>query len=81
MKQYYVLFIEGDVEPSLEGPFATSDERDERALNLKIEHGPEHGIFMLDIVSYGYMPALQVNSYSTAFFKEVWDRYEQEQKA
>ena len=65
---YYVLFVEGDVEPSLCGPYHNPKDRDEEAVRLKREHGDEHGIFMLDIDTIG-RPS--VDAYSGGFFQEA----------
>jgi len=65
---YYVLFVEGDIEPSLVGPFHNTDERDKAAVSLKREHGDENGIFMLDIDTIG-RPS--VDAYSGGFFEEA----------
>ncbi|MHB8698661.1 MAG: hypothetical protein ACYC9J_11650 [Sulfuricaulis sp.] len=46
---YYLVFVWSDVEPSLEGPFTTPDERVSRAREFRRENGDEHGIYWLDI--------------------------------
>lgn len=63
---YYVLFIYEDVEPQLYGPYDTTEDRDQKARELRVEEGEDHGIYMLDMDSG--LP--EVNSYSGAFFEE-----------
>ena len=45
---YYVLFIYGDVEPEMFGPFDTREDRNKYAQHLRYEHGDDHGIYPLD---------------------------------
>jgi len=70
---FYVLFVEGDIEPSLIGPFRNPEDRDNEAIRLKREHGDEHGIFMLDIDTIG-RPS--VDAYSGGFFEDALQRDE-----
>jgi hypothetical protein len=42
-KQYYVLFIRGDVEPEKYGPFPTEEKMDEEAKRLRKEEGEDEG--------------------------------------
>ena len=67
MKNLYVLFIWGDVEPKLFGPFESQDERDNKAKELREKEGDEHGIFMLEVSKDGKP---EVDCYSGAFFDE-----------
>lgn len=50
MKDFYILHIEGDVDPELKGPYNTHEERDKAAVELRRDD-PEgrNGIFRLDI--------------------------------
>lgn len=41
--QFYVLFIYGDVEPHLIGPFETVEERDVEARETRFQNGSEDG--------------------------------------
>lgn len=68
MKRHYLLFIEGDVEPRLIGPYGDSEARDRMAKAFRLRYGPAHGIFALDldIESMG----ISVWAYSTKFFWE-----------
>jgi len=62
----YLVFIWSDVEPELFGPFNSAEERNYRALQLRAEEGPDHGIFTLDIMNG--MP--EISSYPGHFFEE-----------
>jgi hypothetical protein len=64
---YYVVFIDGDVEPYLHGPFNTEKARDKAARKLRAEdrQDPKSGIYRLDCT-----PALRVEAYSGAFFED-----------
>ena len=66
--RHYLLFVHGDIEPETLGPFSTEDERDQKALSLRKEHGPDHGIFPAVVYEGG---ALIVGTYSNAFFEEA----------
>lgn len=48
MKKYYVLFIWGDVDPELIGPFKSEAERNAKAKQLKAKRGDDHGIFRME---------------------------------
>jgi len=65
MTQYYLIIVEGDIEPLLLGPYADEKARDESAQKYKKEHGDEDGIFWLDIPEGGYRPV--VGAYSRWF--------------
>jgi len=45
--RFYVLYVRGDVEPSLVGPFDSQAARDAKALELKYKEGDEHGLYKL----------------------------------
>jgi hypothetical protein len=64
---YYIIFIWGDVDPALMGPYKTEEERDRIAREIRKEEGEEHGIYQLD-VDKGTEVGLY--SYSGAFFEE-----------
>jgi hypothetical protein len=66
-QQYYVLFIEQDVEPTLFGPYGTEEERDDYALILRANDTDDlpSGIFPVEVDERG-RPS--VDSYSGAFF-------------
>lgn len=65
--KYYVLFVWGDVEPSLIGPFPSWQKRDTHAKALKEEHGDEHGIYALNVSTKGNP---RVDAYSGGFFRD-----------
>lgn len=64
-KGYYVLFIWGDIEPEVWGPYSTEERRDEKARALRKEHGEDHGIYGIDCASRP-----EVWSYSGGFFND-----------
>jgi hypothetical protein len=68
--KYYVLYIEGDVDPYLHGPFKTEDERDSVAKRLRAADRDDikSGIYPLDC-----SPGPHIGTYSAAFFKETED--------
>ena len=70
MPEYYVLFVWGDVEPALHGPFETAEARDAKALELRREDSDESGIYTLEVDDC-YAPS--VGTYSGAFFDTVDD--------
>ena len=64
-KQFYILFVWGDIEPQKYGPYEYEHERDNAAQQLRLDQGPDHGIFWLDIDSNGNV---ETGSWSGAFF-------------
>ena len=64
----YLVFVEGDIEPRLVGPFADGDERDRKARELRREHGRDHGIYMLDVDPRSGAPS--IDAYCGGFFME-----------
>ena len=64
----YLVFVEGDIDPSIIGPFADDDERDRKAHDLRREHGRDHGIFMLDVDPISGVPT--IDAYCGGFFHE-----------
>ncbi len=66
---YYVLHIWGDVEPQLHGPFDCEADRDSVAKSVRAadEDDIPGGIYPAEIDKHG---ALQVDTYSGAFFDE-----------
>jgi len=67
-KGIYLVFVEGDIEPRIVGPFADGDERDKKARELRQEHGRDHGIFMLDVEPVSGTP--NIDAYCGGFFME-----------
>jgi hypothetical protein len=64
----YLVFVEGDIDPRIVGPFADGDERDKKARELRREHGRDHGIFMLDVEPMSRVPS--IDAYCGGFFME-----------
>ena len=47
-KRHYILFIAGDVEPQIIGPFASELKRDQTIRTLRQKRGSQHGYFRLE---------------------------------
>lgn len=67
--KYYLLIVEGDIEPFLIGAFRTAAERDCRAFKEKRKRGDEDGIFMLNVPDRGHP---KVDAYSGGFMDGMW---------
>lgn len=63
----YLIFVWGDVEPQLKGPFKSRNERNNFAKKLRKKEGDEHSYFPLDI-NKDCKP--EVWAYSGAFFED-----------
>jgi hypothetical protein len=57
----YLLILWGDCEPEMRGPFATPDQRDTVAREIRHEYGTGHGLFRIDVGPGG--------SYEASVFK------------
>ena len=68
IKNRYLIFVWGDVEPEVWGPYPTDNKRDEIAREAHEQKGPEHGLYGADVLEDG---TLKVWSYSGAFFNEA----------
>lgn len=67
-KKYYVLQIEGGIEPTLSQPFPTEDERDQYAKEVHKTDDPEcDAVLWLDSSDED---DVTVGSYSGGFFRE-----------
>jgi len=66
MTTYWLIFVWGDLEPGLCGPYGTELERDNDAKLLRKREGDKHGYYPLDVTDG--IP--KVDSYSGAFFEE-----------
>ena len=66
-KKYYLLVVEGGVEPSVQGPYQTEDERDRAAKEIHREQEEDDGLFWADIDEGA---VLTVGSYTAGFFWE-----------
>lgn len=66
----YILFVEGDVEPNVLGPYKSEAERDNVAKGLRNLHGDQHGIYQLDVSDKG-IPTTA--TWSSGFFEGSGD--------
>lgn len=66
---HYLLFVWGDVQPELFGPFNSKEKRDSFALEKRIEEGDTHGYYQLAVENGKPM----INFYSGVFFEDVDD--------
>lgn len=69
-RTYYVVFVEGDVDPYLHGPFSSEEARDKKARQLRREDRQDlkSGIYRLDCT-----PVPKLDAYSGAFFEDESD--------
>jgi len=63
----WLLLTYNDIEPDIDGPFATIKIRDARARKLRKEYGDRTSIFMLDIDDRGQPSS---GAYSGGFFEK-----------
>ncbi|MBN1224399.1 MAG: hypothetical protein JXB23_14220 [Candidatus Aminicenantes bacterium] len=72
MTNHYLLIVWHDVEPEIQGPFKSAEERDKKALEIRFNEpdGDEAGIYPLDIRSEGIPDEVEVGAYSGGFFEE-----------
>jgi hypothetical protein len=66
-KKYYLLAVEGGVEPFVQGPYETEDERDHAAEQIHRGQEEDDGLFWADIDDAA---GLTVGSYAAGFFWE-----------
>ena len=66
-KNYYLLEVEGSVEPSVQGPYQTEDERDHAAKEIHRGQEDDESLFWADINEGA---ALTVGPYTAGFFWE-----------
>ena len=64
-RKYYLLEVEGGVEPIVRGPYHTKRERDNAAKQIRRRQQEDDGLFWADIDK---VAALTVDAYSAAFF-------------
>lgn len=64
--KYFLLIVEGDVEPIAKGPYESDEARDRAAINEKRERGDQDGIYWLNVSERG-LPF--TGSYSGKFFE------------
>ena len=66
-KKYYLLEVEGSVEPSVQGPYETEDERDRATKQIRRRQEEDDGLFWADIDEGA---VLTVGPYTAGFFRE-----------
>ena len=64
-KKFYLIEVEGGVEPFAQGPFETEDERDEIAKEIHARQEDNDGLFWANVDENG---VLTVSSYMAGFF-------------
>ena len=64
-RKYYLLEVEGAVEPIVRGPYHTKRERDNQAKKIRRRQQEDDGLFSADIDK---VAALTVDAYSAGFF-------------
>ena len=69
-KRHYILFIAGDVEPQIIGPFASELKRDKTIRALREKHGSQHGYFRLEQNPSG---SLLAAAYANSWWQEALD--------
>jgi hypothetical protein len=66
-KTFYLLTVEGGVEPSVQGPYQTEDERDHAAKQIHRGQEDDDSLFWADIDEGA---VLTVGPYTAGFFLE-----------
>ena len=66
-KTLYLLAVEGGIEPSVQGPFQTEDERDHAVKQIHRGQEDDDGLFWADIDDAA---VLTVGAYTAGFFWE-----------
>ncbi len=66
-KNYYLLEVEGGIEPSVQGPYQTEDERDRVAKQVRRRQEEDDGLFWAD---FDEAAILTVGAYAAGFFWE-----------
>ena len=64
---YYLIEVDGGVEPFAQGPFGTEDERDEIAKEIRARQNENDYLFWANVDERG---VLTVGSYMAAFFSD-----------
>ena len=64
-KNYYLLEVEGGVEPIVRGPYVTQPERDNAAKQIRRRQQEDDGLFWTDIDE---VSVLTVGAYTAGFF-------------
>jgi hypothetical protein len=68
-KNYYLIEVEGGVEPTAHGPYSTEHKRDNAARQIHPRQEEDDGLFWADIDERG---TLAVGSYVAGFFWQDW---------
>ena len=68
--RHYILFIAGDVQPQIIGPFASELKRDQTIRTLRQKHGSQHGYFRLEQNPSG---SLLAAAYANSWWQEALD--------
>ena len=66
-KKYYLLEVEGGVEPIVRGPYRAKIERDSAAKRIRLRQEEDDGLFWADIDETG---GLTIGAYAASFFWE-----------
>ncbi len=69
-KRHYILFIAGDVEPQIIGPFAAELTRDKTIRALREKRGGQHGYFRLEQSPLG---SLLAAAYANSWWQDELD--------
>ena len=69
-KRHYILFIAGDVEPQIIGPFASELKRDKTIRALRKKRGSQHGYFRLEQSPLG---SLLAAAYANSWWQDELD--------
>ena len=69
-KRHYILFISGDVQPQIIGPFASELKRDKTIRTLRQKRGSQHGYFRLEQNPSG---SLLAAAYANSWWQEALD--------
>jgi hypothetical protein len=64
-KNYYLLEVEGGVEPSVQGPYETEYQRDRAAKQIRRRQEEDDGLFWADVDDAA---VLTVGAYAAGFF-------------
>ena len=65
-KDYYLLFVWRSVEPKLLGPFETSQIRDDKAKELRDDHGDQSDYYPVEIEKGA---EIDIDAYAGDFFE------------
>jgi hypothetical protein len=65
--KYYLIHVEGCVEPELRGPYANEEEQDQAAKTIRAAQSEEDALFWLNVTDDG---TPSVGPYSGGFFEE-----------